>query len=335
MLKISESDVFKELELMIGSEGSLNAAIGTLHKKTLSDPKILITKTNCQQLDLLFKIKGAVSRYCPAKEEILECLDNGRIKLAFDPTSKLQTLIYAFPYEFTNGTSNVTLNATHFFDAEEILNEVGTSYIYKVKNEEQLSEVLNVAFMILKCSGEHQKINVNANNKKVLMDLYAEMFINVLRGQSSIGSDITTLKQLRYYINNFFSKTLMRLDSEEIFSGLSAHQADISTTDKMLADQRKKMSKHPEDAYKGIKSFLEFLKEMYPALGDISTTNIINKYNLYYGPSAVLAIDYLPYLGGLFAASITKNIVIGTGGFRKLSKTMGPVAMRMINDIKE
>ena len=46
MLKISESNVFKELEAMIGSQGSLNNAISTLHKKTLSDPRIIITRNN-------------------------------------------------------------------------------------------------------------------------------------------------------------------------------------------------------------------------------------------------------------------------------------------------
>lgn len=334
MLKISESDVFRELELMISSQGSLNNAISTLHKKTLNEPKIIITRANCTQLDLLFKIKSSIHRYCPAGDVILEMIDNGRIKLVFDPTSKLQTLIYAFPYEFTNGVANVVLNATHFFDAEEILNENGTTFVYRVKNEVQLSEVLNVAFMILKCSSEHAKININAQDKKIFMNLYAEMLINVLRKQSTIGGDMATLKQLRYYINNFFSKTLMKLDTEEIFSGFSAVQADINTSDKLLADQRKKMSKHPDDAYAGIANFLEFLKEVYPALGDISVTNMINKYNLFYGPCAVLSLDYLPYLGGLMAASITKNLVIGTGGFRQISKHMAPVAARVMNDLK-
>ena len=334
MLKISESDVFRALELMIGSQGSLNNAISTLHKKTLNEPQIVITRVNCQQLDLLFKIKSSIHRYCPAGEEILKLIDNGRIKLVFDPTSKLNTLIYAFPYEFTNGVSNLVVNATHFFDAEEILNEHGTSFIYKVKNDVQLSEILNVSFMLLKCAGEHQKLNLNAGNKKVFMNLYAEMFINVVRKQSTIGSDIATLKQLRYYINNFFCKTLMKLDTEEIFSGFSSVQAELNSSDKLIADQRKKMSKHPDDAYAGIEKFLEFLKEMYPALGDISVTNMINKYNLFYGPSAVLALDYLPYLGGLMGASITKNLVIGTGGFRQISKQMAPVAARVMNDLK-
>lgn len=334
MLKITDSNVFQELEAMIGEKGSLNNAISTLYKKTLSDPRIIITRNNCQQLDLLFKIKSAINRYCPAGEEILEMIDNGRMKLVFDPTSKLQTLIYAFPFEFTNGVANVVLNATHFFDAEEILNEKGTTFIYRVKNDVQLSEILNVAFMVLKTAGEHAKINLNAGTKKIFMNLYAEMFINVVRKQSTIGSDMETLKQMRYYINNFFCKTLMKLDTEEIFSGFSAVQAEINTGDKLIADQRKKMSKHPEDAYSGITNFLEFLKEVYPALGDISVTNMINKYNLFYGPSAVLALDYLPYLGGLIGASITKNLVVGTGGFRQISKNMAPVAARVMNDLK-
>jgi hypothetical protein len=36
----------------------------------------------------------------------------------------------------------------------------------------------------------------------------------------------------------------------------------------------------------------------------------------------------------LIGASITKNLVIGTGGFRQISKNMAPVAARVINDLK-
>ena len=335
MLKITESNVFQALESMISTKGALSEAMGVLHKKSMNDPNTVVTTRNCQQLDLLFKINGTVSRFCPTKKEIQECIENGRIKLVFDPTSKLQTLVYGFPYEYSNGRSNILVNVTHFFDAEEKLNENGTTFVYKVRNDVELSEILNVAYMVLMCAGNHQRINVNANNKKAFMNLYAEMLINVLRSQSSIGADIQTLKQLRYYINNFFSKTLMKLDTEEIFSGLSATEAELNTSDKLIADQRKKMSKFPDNAYSGIENFLNFLKEMYPALGDISVSNIINKYNLFYGPAAVLAIDYLPYLGGLMSASITKNVVIGTGGFKKLSKTMAPVAARILKDVSD
>jgi hypothetical protein len=77
-----------------------------------------------------------------------------------------------------------------------------------------------------------------------------------------------------------------------------------------------------EESYDDIESFLGFLRTAYPNIGDLTISNLIRKYSVYFDSSAVLAIDYLPYLCALLVSGATDCSAIGNTTFKKQSSSI-------------
>ena len=302
----------------IDEEKNYKDDIGSLHALGISNETALISTKNCAALHYLFNVKQSNPAFMPAKKEIKRLLDLGLIRLVYQKTNNLGTLLYAIPWEVTGSKSKgVTINAAAFFTDVEDFNENGKVIKYNIKDETKLVEVLNTAFIILRTSEEPEKINTDTSTKKAIMDLYAEMLLMVLSRQSTISADKATMKTIRYYINNFFSKTLLQIQIEEVFSQLSATVAGLNESEKMVADEKKRQSGYDDLAYADIDSFLLFLKTVYPNLGDLSVSNLIRKYNIFYNSSSVFAIDFLPYLAAMMVSGATGCVAIANNNFKK------------------
>ena len=334
MLKITESKTFQEIEAGI-TGGELVNAIKSLNSTAITEPNKVITTKNCKALKLFFEDR-TTNKICPMKKEFEDALASGKIKLVHDSTSKLQTLIYAFPVLSNSKDTFLVLNATHFFTANEILTETGTSISYTVrdKNDAYLAEIANVAMFVLKCSDSTANINKHLNTKKEMMNLYSSMMVNVLAKQGTIGANKDNLKVLRYYTNCLFLKGVFGTQApHEIYSGLAAHEADISADVKKNCDLKIQLSSNAATAFDNILEYIKFVKEIFPSIGPISLSNMINQYNIAYTPVAVLSIDYLPYLAGLYAATATKNIVFGGASFRNKIDVSPTSAIRSMNEL--
>ena len=67
---------------------------------------------------------------------------------------------------------------------------------------------------------------------------------------------------------------------------MSATVAGINESEKMVADEKKRQSGYDDLAYADINSFLLFLKVIHPNLGDVSVSNLIRKYNIFFNSSS-------------------------------------------------
>ena len=331
MLKITDSTVFRTLEADI-TNGELFKAMRAINEEAISNKNALVTEDNCKSLKYFF---DSPDKVCPLKNEFRECLRSGKIKLVHTPTSKLQTLVYAFPITSGNETYLI-MNATHYFSAEETLTDTGSKTIYMAvkKDHNYVAEIANVAMMVLLVADKPSLIHTAVNTKKELMNMYSTMFVNVVCRQGTIGIKTDAAKVIRYLANTFFLKHVMQTDtSVEILSGLGANQADISSDLKKNTDLKVSLSSKSQSWYENIVEFVELLKELYPSIGGISVPNLINQYNLSYTPSSIMCLDYLPYVAAMLAATATKNIVFGGASFRNKIPTMQAPAIKAMHDL--
>lgn len=332
MLKITDSDIFKIIEGDI-TNGELFKAMKSINEVAITDKDALITEDNCKALKYFF---DSVNKTCPGKDTFREWLRSGKIKLVYNSTSKLQTLIYAFPIVAPGKDTYLIMNATHFFTAEENLTDTGKVTIYSVRNKDDnyIAEIANVAMMVLAIADKHSLINTHVNTKKELMNLYSTMFVSVISRQGTIGSKSDNAKIIRYLANTFFLKKIMQTDTPvEILSGLASHQADMSSDAKRAADLKISLSSRAHSWYESFSDFIELIKELFPSVGGITPQNLINQYNISYTPCTVLCLDYLPYLAGIFAATATKNIVFGGASFRNKIDMLPTAAVKVMQEI--
>ena len=315
MLSLSkDSKIF----INIDEEKNFKEPMGALHALGVNDQNALITTANCDALHFMFNVKQSNPAYMPAKKEIKRLMDLGLIRLVYQKTNNLGTLLYAIPWELTGGkSSGVTINASAFFTDKEDFNEKGKVIRYSIKDETKLVEVLNTAFIVLRTAEEPERINTDTSVKKALMDLYAEMMLMVLSRQSTISADKASMKTIRYYINNFFSHAILKVQIEEVYTQLSATVAGLNESEKMVADEKKRQSGYNDLAYADINTFLLFLKVIHPNLGDVSVSNLIRKYNIFFNSSSVFAIDFLPYLAASMVSGATGCVALANNNFKK------------------
>ena len=331
MLKITDSKVFSTIEADI-TNGELFKAMKAINEEAITNKDALITEDNCKSLKYFFDTPDKV---CPGKAVFRAHLKSGKIKLVHTPTSKLQTLVYAFPIASGRETYLV-MNATHFFTSEEQLTDTGSKHVYMARKQENnfMAEIANVALMVLAVADSSGTIHTHVNTKKEMMNLYSTMFTNVVCRQGSMGVKTDTAKVIRYLANTFFLKHVMQTETPvEVLSGLGANQADISSDVKKNTDLKVSLSSRANTWYENINEFVELLKELYPSIGNISVANLVNQYNLAYTPCSVMCLDYLPYVAGLFAATATKNIVFGGASFRNKIPVMPTPAVRVMQEI--
>ena len=321
MLKITDSKVFQSINNTNVTNSSLLDGLTSLHSKGITDGKTLVTANTCDIMNYMFVVKDRVQpAKMPCKKEIKDLLNSNMIRLVYDKTNNLGKTAYGMPWALQgdhHGNVGVTINASAFFSSKQDFDGNGTVTSYTIENDNKLVEILNVAYTLIKTSDKFAKLNINAPVKRQLMDLYAEMMLFVLVKQSTISADKQVVKTIRYYINNFFSRALLKLDVEEVFSQFSATVAGLNDTEKLVADEKRRQSGIGGTAYDDIESFLGFLRTAYPNIGDLTISNLIRKYSVYFDSSAVLAIDYLPYLCALLVSGATDCSAIGNTTFKK------------------
>ena len=333
MLKITDSYVFKSIESEI-SNGQLYDAMKEINEEAIRNKNALITEANCKALKYFFD--GPAVKTCPAKNLFREYLASGKIKLVYMPTSKLQTLVYAFPIQSSSKDTYLIMNATHYFNGDETLTEDGKRIDYTIhsKDDNYIAEIANVSMMILATANSPACVNAHVNTKKEIMGLYATMFTNIILRQGQIGIKTDNAKVIRYLANTFFLKNILKSETPvEVLSGLGAHQADLSSDAKRAADLKISLSSCSNTWYESLEEFVKLILEIFPTTAGTSVKNLVNQFNLSYTPVSVMGLDYLPYVAGLFAATATKNIVFGGASFRNKIDMLPNTAIRAMQEI--
>lgn len=241
---------------------------------------IILDKEYIEEQYLQLK-KGRASS--PLAGDVCDAFDNGLIQLLYTKTEKMPLSI---PFIIRNDGGRPV--ATIFISSFANVDDTNTLNIpFKT-----LYILMEAAYVALSIQVNPDKLSKNMILMKICRDVYLSMITRILNRDFAISSDKILENKVYFTISKFFIKEIWGLTNEEVINNYAASACrDITEMDMMEIS-----SAYDNANIKTIDDVLMFLKTISPRLVNINTKFFMERFINTYGQSAILSLDYLPYL---------------------------------------
>ncbi len=224
------------------------------------------------------------SHMSPLARDVMAAYDNGDIEIVYTKTEKVPVSI---PFILRRGRTGTI--ATIFISSFGSLDSSSSYISIPSKN---LYVLLESAYIALKIQDEPTKIARSAGLAKICNEIYTKMVLNILNRDYALSLDKTIYPQITYIVSKFFLTRIWGSINPNIIKSyatslcINPNPIDIDSVDE----------KYDNADIKDISDLLMFLKTLTPRLNNLSVKYFMERYITTYNPSAILSIDYLPYL---------------------------------------
>lgn len=235
------------------------------------------------------------SRISPLIPSVIDAFEKGKINLLYVANMKLTK---AIPFIIHKSGSGIV--ATIFISSFASMDKETVNLIIQAK---PLYTLMESAYVALYLHEHPMRLQRNSVITRTLNTVYTEMWMRVLNRDFALTLDPIVNDKVSFAISKFFLTNVMELGNAQVinsYAGTLAPNLAANEIEMFIDDYEQK-------EIKNIEHLINFLKEQVPRMGNMSVRYFVERFLNTYGQTAILAVDYLPYM---FLVMI--NTLLGT-----------------------
>lgn len=242
--------------------------------------------------------------------DVLDAYDNGYLEILYTPTNKIPISI-----PFIVRKKGNTSVATIFISSFSTLNDKGDILNIPTKT---LYILMESAYVALSMQDNPIKLMRNTTLMKLCNEIYVQMVIRILNRDYALSLEKTTYNQIIFCISRFFLINLWGHKNNDVITSyaLAACPSNIDN----MSDMYEIIEKYDNANISDISDLLTFLKTLTPRLSALSVKYFIERYITTYNPSAVLSIDYLPYVFFVIINTLLGGFIVSQNAMSDIVK---------------
>lgn len=219
----------------------------------------------------------------PLTSKVIDAFDNGSIEILFSKETKVGVSIpFIVRKDGNNVVATIFISSFATIDKNDDLN-------IPVK---QLYALMECAYIALQMQTQPMKIQRNVALMKLCTEAYTQMIIRILNKDYSLVMDNILYDKTVYAVSRFFIERIWEYPNKGLIDSYSSsglqyiEELDLSLT---------KTSYDSADI-KDINDLMNFIKTLSPRMKDLSIRYFIERFINTYHASAIMCLDYLPYV---------------------------------------
>ena len=219
----------------------------------------------------------------PFSNAVCEAFDSGKIEILYSDTTKIPLSI---PFIIRRGThgpvASIFISSfTSIDDSQSLTIPFKTLYI-----------LMESAYIALCIQSYQDKLTRSVPLMKITKDIYVSMVMRILNRDFAITSDKMLENKVTFSIAKFYLQKIWGLTNEETINNYAAYSCnninEIDMNDIIYA--------YNEANINDINDLLLFIKTISPRMANLNIKFFMERWINTYGQSAILSLDYLPYL---------------------------------------
>lgn len=223
------------------------------------------------------------------KPKILEDYRAGRVKLLYcDKNYKLPTTVPAYLMNTGKGivtcvnlSNNMTVNRNGLYSMD-----------FKA-----LFGYMQLGSILALCYQKYSYLKNKVNIIKLGSYAYSKLFTKIINKMYTLNITPGKSDTIVYLSSMFFLVNLMGRDEESLQTiNKSYALANCNQANKLIIDDY--VMKFDTEDFADLNKFLEAIAKYIPGMEDLDLRQFISNYISQYGPSMLLAVEYLPYFFG-------------------------------------
>ena len=224
------------------------------------------------------------TRISPLAPAVVDAFMNNDIELKYVSTVKMTSAI-PFILHKDSGKLKVTI----FISSFAKISKDGKSLDIPMKSLYVLLEAAYLTLYLHKFNGRLQRNSVILN---VLTKVYTEMILRILNKEYALSLDKELYDKVSFTISVFFLQTVAEISNPQTvisYASNNTKSLDYDTL-RLLYD---------DISNQGVTTFndlISFISSLTTRMNGLTVRYVVERYLNTYGQSAILAIDYLPYM---------------------------------------
>lgn len=254
----------------------------------------LVTPENFEEQYLQMK----KSHMSPLIREVLASYDAGEIEIIRnDPSIKIPT---SLPFIVRRSGSRVI--STIFISSFTAIDDDGNLSI----TARALYSIMEAAYIGRQYHVNPGRILRNSSLAKLMCEIYLNMFMRVLNRDYAISLDRDLYNNVTYVVANFFYKNMWEMNDENA----SNYAISMLPPSRNMIILNETIEAYSAVEVKTIPQLFEFIKNMSGRMKDLNIRLFIERWINSYNSSAILAMDYLPYLFFVVSSTLLGSFLV-------------------------
>lgn len=225
------------------------------------------------------------TRISPIAENVLNAYREGRIRLVYVKDYKMTK---SLPF-IIHKTKDGKVKASIFISSFATLNKEEDALNIPMKS---LYILMESAYIGLYMHDYPTIISRNTVLIKVCNYIYTQMFMRILNKEYALSLDKTLHDQISFCVSRFFLESVWELNNESyIFTYACGSIMNPDFNSLKILHEEYSLAK-----ITSLHELFEFMKKQFPRLETLTIRYFVERYINTYNGTAILAIDYLPYI---------------------------------------
>lgn len=232
-----------------------------------------------------------------SKNYILNCFRQGKIKLVINKKDyRLPTTIPCFLVNAGNSIVCIVNISNHSTIGKEGDIKIDTKTLFYL---------MQCGATLISCYENYRAISMRTDIQTVSSAMYSKLMTKVLNRMFSISINKERLDIITYLSSYFFLYNVMgRTNPSQQEMNKKFAIGNCKSSGVLLVNDIDRLIK-PEEHFKDLDTFMKFMKENVTGLKELSTRSFVDNYIKSYGPTMMLALEFLPtFYDNLFAVMI-------------------------------
>jgi hypothetical protein len=249
------------------------------------------------------------TRISPISDKVLDAYRSGLVRLVYVKNYKMTK---SLPF-ILHKTNDGKVKASIFVSNYATLNREEDALVIPMKS---LYILMESAYIGLYMQLNKNIIQRNTTVMRVCNYVYTQMFMRILNKEYALSLDNNLHDKVSYTVSRFFLETVWGVQNESLIYTYAAGTS-------LNPDHGALKILHEEYSMAGIHNLtdlFEFMKKQFPRMQTLTLRYFVERYINTYNGTAILAIDYLPYVFFVIINMLLGGFLVNQGSLNDIIK---------------
>lgn len=249
------------------------------------------------------------TRISPISERVLNAFREGTIQLVFVDDYKMTKSIPFIIHKTKDGKAKASVFVSSF----ATMNKMGDALQIPMKT---LYILMESAYVGLQMQLHPLNVQRNSTIMKVCNHIYTEMFMRILNKEYALSIDVTLHDKVSFVVSRFFLETVWEMKNESILYTYASQETTSPNHDvlKILFEE------YSLAKVSNLTDLFDFMKKEFPRMESLTVRYFVERYINTYNGSAILAMDYLPYVIFVVINMLLGGFIVSQGSLNDIIK---------------
>lgn len=249
------------------------------------------------------------TRISPIADRVLDSFRRGDIQLVYNKDVKMTKSLPFIIHKTRDGSAKVSI----FISIFASLNKAEDALNIPMKS---LYILMESAYIGLQMQLHPTGVQRNTTVMRVCNYVYTQMFMRILNKEYALSLDQMTFNRVSFIISRFFLERVWELRNEDYaFTYAASTCLNPDVNDLRILHEEYSLAK-----IGSLTELFNFLKKQFTRMENLTIRYFIERYINMYNGTAVLAIDYLPYVFFVIINMLLGGFLVNQGSLNDIIK---------------